>query len=105
MNMTSRPFGPRTSCRRQVLPSTPGRLKSGAGWPKSQTGVSVRTMGSVLGAKAGGHDNGKPPGCPGIPGVDSFLAHRTDGLLNHFMVQECISGTIYALFRQVTDSD
>jgi hypothetical protein len=40
MNITSRPRGPRQSSRVQVFPSTPGRLKAGAGAPKSQIGVS-----------------------------------------------------------------
>jgi hypothetical protein len=37
MNMISVPFGPLTSARVQVLPSVPGRLKSTAFHPKSQT--------------------------------------------------------------------
>src|SRR4051794_33905118 len=37
MNMTSVPFGPLTSASVQVLPSVPGRLKSTAFHPKSQT--------------------------------------------------------------------
>jgi hypothetical protein len=44
MNITRSPFGPLHMSRVQVLPSTPGREKSGAGWPKSQTGVSSDTI-------------------------------------------------------------
>src|SRR5438105_5052123 len=44
MNITSRPLGPRLLFKVQVLPSTPGREKAGAGWPKSQTGVSFKAM-------------------------------------------------------------
>src|SRR4030065_606055 len=44
MNITSRPFGPIASVGVHRLPSTPGRLKSGALQPKSHTGVVRETM-------------------------------------------------------------